>query len=109
MNLLLFWANSATPESAPTTSKESDRLGHIVASIGFVINLVVGVIFFAAAGLVAPLYGIVILGIGWFVLLWIAIRMWNRNPRLIILLPLASFFYWVVVVTIGERLLGWRA
>jgi hypothetical protein len=91
------------------TPEPPDRLGHIVAVIGFAINLFVGVVFFAAAGLVAPLYGIIILGIGWFVMLWIAIRMWNTNPRLIVLLPLASFFYWFVIVTLGEKFLGWQA
>src|SRR3712207_4307566 len=92
----------------PEIPTPSDRLGKILAIIGFALNLVVGVIFFAAAGLVAPLGGIIFLAVCWFGLLFVAIRLWNRAPRLIVFLPLASFAVWFVVVTIGDRVLGWR-
>ena len=100
---------SLKEESPPPARSEMDVLGRILAVIGLAAHGVVGLIFFAAAGLVAPLYGIIILAIGWSLLLLQAIRWWSSRPRLVILIPIVTFAYWFVVVSFGSRFLGWTA
>lgn len=87
----------------------SDPLGRVLSVIGLVAHGIVGLIYFAAAGLLAPLYGIIILAIGWSLLLIQAIRWWNERPRLIILAPVVAMVWWFAVVSFGSRFLGWTA
>jgi hypothetical protein len=96
-------------EAKPEPSARDDRLGHILAIVGLIAHGIVGLIYFVAAGLMAPLYGIIILDIGWSLLLLLAIRLWNRRPRLIILIPVAAFAYWLAIMSLGGALLGWTA
>ena len=98
-------------ENEPTGSAEPQRdvLGRILAVIGLLAHGGVGLVYFAAAGLVAPLYGIIFLAIGWSLLLIQAIRWWFPRPRMIIIIPFAAFAFWFVVVSFGSAVLGWQA
>ncbi len=98
-----------TPENQSPVVAQRDVLGRVLAVIGLTAHGVVGLIYFAAAGLVAPLYGIIILAIGWSLLLLQAIRWWNPRPRMIIIIPFAALAYWFVIVWFGGRFLGWTA
>lgn len=69
---------------------------------------VVGVIPYLPSGLVAPLWGVVLL---WALWLAGAVLIWRLRPtpRLAIWVPLAAIVVWVAVVTFGDLVLGWTA
>ncbi len=66
-------------------------------------------IFYASAGLVAPLWAVVALMIFWGLLVVLGIRWFRRRPLRVLPLPFVAVLVWLGVVTLGERLLGWTA
>jgi hypothetical protein len=85
-----------------------DLLARVLAILGLVLHVVLGFIFVFGAGLVAPLYGVVLLSVAWLVLLWLGIRWWNSSPRLVLLIPIIAFVFGSVVLWIGGRYLDWQ-
>ena len=79
------------------------------AWVGFFLHLVVAVFPFGAAGLVAPLYGIGILYAGWLGLLAVALARWNKHPLQLLLLPVVDIAWMILLLTLGDVLLGWTA
>ena len=79
------------------------------AWVGFFLHLVVGVFPYAASGLLAPLYGVAILYVGWFVLLFVALKWWNRAPFRVLLVPAIALAWWFALLTFGELVIGWQA
>ena len=69
---------------------------------------VIGV-FYASAGLVAPLWAVVGLMIFWGLLVVLGIRWFRCRPLRVVALPFVAVVAWLSVVTLGERLLGWTA
>ena len=69
---------------------------------------VIGV-FYAAAGLVAPLWAVVALMILWGMLVVLGIRWFRRMPLRVLPLPIVAVLVWLCVITLGEQLLGWTA
>lgn len=69
---------------------------------------VIGV-FYASAGLVAPLWAVVWLMLVWGLLVVLGIRWFRRRPLRVVALPLVAILVWLAVITLGERLLGWTA
>ena len=61
------------------------------------------------SGLVAPAYGVAIIVGGWAVGLGVLIGLVRRRSLLALLMPPAAIAYWALVLTLGERLLGWQA
>ena len=64
---------------------------------------------YAASGLLAPWYGVVLLLVIWVVLFVVATRWWTPHPRRTLLLPLIAVAVWFGVLTAGELLFGWTA
>ena len=79
------------------------------AWVGFFLHLAIGVFPYSAAGLLAPLYGIAILYVGWLVLLGVALTRWNRHPLQVLLLPVIDLGWFAAVLLVGDVLLGWTA
>ena len=69
---------------------------------------VIGV-FYVSAGLVAPLWAVILLLIIWVVLVVIGVVWFRRRPFLVLLLPVIAVLVWFGVITLGEQLLGWTA
>lgn len=69
---------------------------------------VVGV-FYATSGLVAPVWAARMLIIFWIALVCLAIAWCRRHPLWLIPLPVVAGVVWFVVITVGERHLGWTA
>lgn len=90
-----------TAASNPT----SDRLILVLAILG---HLGAG-IFYAAAGLVAPLWAVLLLWALWLVLLWQLVRIWRRRPLLSLAVPVVAVALFFAVITLGEQMLGWTA
>ena len=100
---------SEQPQAEQQVVAEPPVFAKVLGIIGFVFHVLVGVVFYLAAGLIAPLYGIIFLGICWILMLIVAIKLWSRAPQLIVLVPVAAFLWWSAVIWAGERFLGWQA
>ena len=92
-----------------TRPPEQETRGRWAAWVGFFLHLVVGVFPYAASGLLAPLYGVAILYVGWFVLLFFALRWWNRAPFRVLAVPAIALAWWFALLTFGELVVGWQA
>lgn len=66
-------------------------------------------IFYASAGLVAPLWAVIMLMVFWVLLVVLGIRWFRRRPLRVVPLPFVAVVVWLAVVTLGEQLLGWTA
>ena len=81
----------------------------VVGWIGLVAHLAT-LIWYAASGLLAPLWAVVLLLVIWAGLLAVAIWLLrSERPALTILVPLASTAIWFGVLSAGEAWLGWTA
>lgn len=88
---------------------EQEVRGRWAAWVGFFLHLVIGVFPYAASGLLAPLYAIAIVYVGWFVLLFFVLRWWNRTPYRVLLVPVIALAWWFAFLSFGEYVLGWDA
>jgi hypothetical protein len=64
---------------------------------------------YAASGLVAPPYGVVVLMVVWVVFLVVACRWWTRHPRLVPVVPLVAIAVLFAAVWFGGAFLDWSA
>lgn len=90
---------------ASSSNPTSDRLILVLAVLA---HLGAG-IFYAAAGLVAPLWTVLLLWALWLGLLWLLVRLWRRRPLMALLVPLGALAFFFAAITAGEQLLGWTA
>jgi hypothetical protein len=81
----------------------------VVAGLAGVAHAVVGLVFYAASGLVAPLWAIVLLGIWWLVLAVALVRLARRGSWWTPAVPVIAFGSWWAALTAGEQVLGWTA
>ncbi|HET6697515.1 MAG TPA: hypothetical protein VFG88_00370 [Nocardioidaceae bacterium] len=65
--------------------------------------------FYAASGLVAPLWAIVLLLAFWLWLLVMCVRWWRAHPLRVLTAPLLAVLVWYAALTLGETVLGWTA
>lgn len=82
--------------------------GHVVAGLGTAL-LVATLPFYLAAGLMAPLWAVLVLLLVWLALFTMAIRWFRPHPWWVPGLPLAAITVWLLVMYAGERFLGWTA
>jgi hypothetical protein len=82
------------------------RVPDIAAWVGLVL-MVVPLYWFISSGLMAPLWAVVGLLIVWAAALVLALQVRRRMPWLVLAIPFALMIFWVLVMTAGERLLGW--
>jgi hypothetical protein len=64
---------------------------------------------YAASGLVAPWWGVVLLLLVWLVLFVVACRWWTPHPTRLPFLAVAAVVLWFAVVTAGAAWLDWTA
>ena len=83
----------------------SDRLVLVLAVLA---HLGAG-IFYAAAGLVAPLWAVLLLWALWLVLLWVLVRVWRRRPLLSLVVPVVAIALFFAAISAGEAFLDWTA
>ena len=82
----------------------------VAGIVGLVLHGLTGVFPYAASGLVAPVWGYLVLYVLWGALLVVGIR-WFRAGRgpFVLLVPVASIAVWVAVMAFGDLVLGWSA
>jgi hypothetical protein len=77
-----------------------------VAVLAGVLHLVVG-FYYLAGGLVIPGYVLLPLWVVWFLLAWWLVTLARRNSWWTPLPPVAAAVLFLVVITVGEQVLGW--
>lgn len=80
----------------------------LTAALGLAVHLGLGVLILAS-GVVAPPWAVGSLLFVWAVLLVAAMRGWRKRLWAVVLLPLAMFLCWLLVLYLGAELLGWSA
>ena len=78
----------------------------VVAVLAGVLHLVVG-FYYLAGGLVIPGYVLVPLWVVWFLLASWLVSLARRNSWWTPLAPVAAAVLFLVVLTVGEQVLGW--
>ena len=86
-----------------------NRLGlfGLIEMLIFLVILVVGY-FYLAGGLVIPGYVLLPLWAVWALLAWWLVTLARRNSWWTPLAPVAAAVLFVLVITVGEQVLGWR-
>ena len=64
---------------------------------------------YAASGLVAPWWGVVLLLVVWVVLFVLACAWWTPHPKRLPVLAVTAMVLWFLAVTAGGAWLGWTA
>ena len=80
----------------------------VVAALAAVLHLVVGY-FYLAGGLVIPGYVLIPLWVVWFLLAWWLVTLARRNSWWTPVVHVAAAVLFIVVITVGEQVLGWQA
>lgn len=89
-----------------TTTRSRGPLA--VAVLAGVLHLVVG-FYYLAGGLVIPGYVLAPLWVVWFLLAWWLVTLARRGSWWTPLPAIAAAALFVVVITVGEQVLGWQA
>ena len=76
-------------------------------ALACVLHLAAG-FFYISSGLVAPLWGVLLLLAIWLVLAVYLARIRRTGPKTL-LVPVAAAAIWFLVLWIGQSLLGWTA
>lgn len=100
------------PVPAALPERPRPRAGgaaRIAGWTGLVVHLAVGVFPYAASGVVAPAAAVVGLLAAWAALLGLALRLRKRRPLWVPLVPGGALALWFVVLSFGDRYLGWTA
>ena len=63
--------------------------------------------FYAASGLMAPLWAIVVLLLVWLGLFVLAIYWFRAHPMRVLALPVVAVVIWFATMYAGEQYLGW--
>jgi hypothetical protein len=80
----------------------------VVAVLAALLHLVVGY-FYLAGGLVIPGYVLLPLWAVWVLLAWWLVSLARRRSWWTPLAPVAAAVLFLVVITVGEQVLGWTA
>jgi hypothetical protein len=92
-----------------TTDVAAPPVWHKVAGwLGLVLHLPV-LIWYAASGLVAPLWAVITLLAAWVALLVVAIILLRRRPIVVPLVPIFAAALWFAAISAGGAWLGWTA
>ena len=91
------------------TSESNPTVGRVVPLIGLILYIATGVFPYLASGLVAPMWGIIVLWVGWLLGLWLTTALFRRRSGWALAMPVVAIGYWWLIITLGERLFDWTA
>jgi hypothetical protein len=103
-------SSEPTSERGPSGAEGTPRSsGAIIAWwVGLAAHLVIG-IWYAASGLVAPLWAVAVLLAIWVLVLIVGLRLRTRRPWLMLAAPVLDVVIWVAAISAGESFLDWTA
>ncbi|GEP39563.1 hypothetical protein NPS01_32260 [Nocardioides psychrotolerans] len=87
--------------TAPRTVEPWPFVGMILMAAAFFL--------YAASGLVAPWWGVVLLVLVWIALFVLCCAWWTPHPRRLVWVALFAFVFWFGALTAGGAFLGWTA
>ena len=103
------------PSPARAVGNRSRSLGstgalarRLVLVVAVALHLAAGT-FYLAAGLVAPMWAVLLLWAAWIGLLWVLVRLWHQRAMLALLVTPASLGLFLSALSAGEAWLGWVA
>ena len=64
---------------------------------------------YAASGLLAPWWAVVVLMMLWMLMLVLALLWWSRHPRWLVWLSVFAIVFWFVAMVAGGVFLDWSA
>lgn len=64
---------------------------------------------YAASGLIAPWWAVVVLLVVWMLMLFVATVWWSRHPTWVPWLAVFAFVLWFAAMNAGGAWLGWTA
>jgi hypothetical protein len=100
---------AGTAGTEPTVPRPPRTVGRtVVAVVGLLLMLPVG-FFYLTSGLVVPGPWIFVLWVLFLALLLAAVQLARRRSWWVPAVPAAAFALWMLLLTLGERLLGWQA
>ena len=79
---------------------------YALGALGIAAHLA-ALVFYAASGLLAPGWAVVLLLLVWLALLAVAIRLLLRRPLLTLAVPVLAAAVWYAALLAGETFLGW--
>jgi hypothetical protein len=89
-------------------SSRPSILAYVLGGLALAVLLAMSIFFFAA-GLLAPLWAVIVFAAVW-VLIFILGCVWiRRHPLRVLVLPVLAALIWFGGMTAGEKLLGWTA
>jgi hypothetical protein len=92
---------TVTPTDTPLWSR-------ILGWAGFAAHLAT-LVWYAASGLLAPLWAVIALLVVWLLLAIAAWRLLRTAPRWVPAVPVAAAIVWFAALSAGETFLGWSA
>jgi hypothetical protein len=93
----------------PQTDRPSPTLAARIAGwVGLLGHVAVG-FFYAASGLLAPPWAVIVLLVTWTGLLVLAIVLLRRRPAWTLLVPAAAVLIWFAAMSAGDAWLNWTA
>lgn len=90
------------------STERTPVLSYVVAGLAMALMAPIGFIYLTS-GLVAPLWAVIVLVIIWMGLVIVGIAWFRPHPLRLLALPVVAVLVWLLVITAGERLLGWTA
>jgi len=97
------------PPITPNANTDKRPLAILAIAVGFTMQLVVGVPFTVASGLLAPYWAVIAFYVLWIACAAVAIRLARRRPLATPLVPLANAAVLWLGLTTGDVFLGWTA
>jgi hypothetical protein len=64
---------------------------------------------YAASGLLAPAWAVVVLLLTWLAMLVLCFVWWTEHPKRVVALGVVSFVWWFAAITAGGVFLDWTA
>ena len=95
-------------DERPATA-EVATWSRVAGWVGVVAHVVIGGYLTLLSGLVAPTWGVVVIGLVMVALLALGLMTVRRHRWVLLALPVAAVLAWVIVIAIGEAAFGWTA
>ena len=83
-------------------------LSYLVGGLALAVLAAMSILFFAA-GLMAPLWAVIVFSAIWLTLFVLGCLWIRRHPVRVVILPVIAALIWFGGMTAGEQLLGWTA
>lgn len=96
-------------DDARSTAADVPAWSRVAGWVGVVAHLVIGGYLTLLTGLVAPTWGVVVIGLVMVALLGLGLLSVRRHRWVLLALPVVAVLAWVIVIAIGEAAFGWTA